>query len=89
MMKRYYDNEEYNESLNLFYETINKNKYCLNGHFYVFALMSAGGLLSPHQGSLIIYDLNKPKNSHILNHLYMFNLSLSQCMQNVTNLKKQ
>ena len=33
--------------------------------------MSAAELVSLHQGSLIIDDLNKPENSHLLNNLHV------------------
>ena len=34
-------------------------------------LWSAGDLVLLHKGSLIIDDLNKPENSHIVNNLYV------------------
>ena len=73
MMKAYYDNEEYNKSLNLFHETKENNKYkhCMNDYLYVYALWSAGDLVSIHNGSSIIDDLNKPENSDILNNLHV------------------
>ena len=37
MMTAYHDNEEYNKSLNLFYETKNKNEYCMDAYLYVAA----------------------------------------------------
>ena len=43
----------------------------MNRYIFCAALIAAGNLVSPHQGEIIIDDLNKIENRDILSSLYV------------------